>query len=307
MGKQGDAEGIRRSLIEDFIPQSLPDTASIEAKVTGENFPVAGRFLPKSTRQHLLAIYGFARFADDIGDEAQGDRLVMLDWLEEELERAVACSASHPLLVRLGETIRYLQLPTAPFHQLIEANRQDQAVRRYDTYEDLLGYCKLSAAPVGRLVLEVFGVATPARIAASDQVCAGLQIVEHLQDLKEDFARGRVYMPQEDLERFGCTEEDLGRAAAGAGLRRAVHFEAVRARRLLASSRGLCRGLPWRARAAVAGFASGGMAALDAMEAAGYDVLQRSCRPRAWRVALHAGACLLAAASASNQEAAPCS
>ncbi len=127
---------------------------------------------------------------------------------------------SHPLMVELQRTVRACRLPSGPFERLIEANRVDQVTTRYETFDQLLGYCQLSAAPVGELVLHVFGAATPERIALSDRVCAGLQVVEHLQDIAEDHARGRVYMPQEDLIRFGCKDVDLtGEAAAPTGAR----------------------------------------------------------------------------------------
>src|SRR5580700_10826968 len=132
-------------------PVALPSTASVLGQAADENFPVALRLLPRAVRGHLLAVYGFARLADDIGDEAEGDRLALLDWLAEELDRASRGVATHPLLARLTPTIRQFDLPLDPFQRLIEANRRDQVVRRYQTFDDLIGYCMLSAAPVGEL------------------------------------------------------------------------------------------------------------------------------------------------------------
>jgi phytoene/squalene synthetase len=169
------------------------------------------------------------------------------------------------VMVELQRTVRACRLPPAPFERLIEANRVDQVQTHYRTFTQLLEYCQLSAAPVGELVLHVFDAATPERIALSDRVCAALQVVEHLQDIAEDHARGRVYMPEEDLVRFGCNDEDL--AGAGTAARRAlVAFESERARRLLASGVPLARTLPLRPRIAVAGFVAGGRSALDVLQ-----------------------------------------
>ncbi len=178
------------------------------AQAGSENFPVASRVLPASVRGHLLALYGFARLVDDAGDEAHGDRLGLLDQLEADLERAFTGTARNPLLVALQPTLAQCSLPIAPFRRLIEANRRDQLVHRYQTFEELLGYCELSANPVGELVLGIFGAATPERIALSNRVCSGLQLVEHWQDIAEDFGRGRVYLPAEDRDRFGVSIQE---------------------------------------------------------------------------------------------------
>jgi squalene synthase HpnC len=248
-------------------------------KAERENFPVAAWFLPKATRRHLLAIYGFARLADDLGDEAAGDRLQHLDALQSELERAFAGTARHPILADLSATIRDCRLPPEPFLALIEANRMDQRVSRYATFADLRGYCRLSAEPVGRLVLMVTGSFTPGRAAWSDDVCSGLQLAEHWQDVAEDAARDRIYLPAEDLARFGVEEAQILRGASAPGLVRLMTFEVSRARGLLAAGAPLAGSLRGRMRLAVAGFAGGGAAALDAIEAAGYDVVRHRTRP----------------------------
>jgi squalene synthase HpnC len=240
--------------------------------------------LPRAERDHLLAVYGFARLADDIGDEAEGDRMALLDWLEGELDRAAIGAATHPLLRRVATTIARCDLPLQPFRDLIEANRRDQVVHRYETFDDLVDYCRLSAVPVGRLVLAVFGESTPARVALSDDVCIGLQVVEHLQDVAEDAVAGRVYLPQSDLRTFACAESDFSSPHAGRRLRAVLRHEAGRARRLLGATVPLARELPLRPRIAVCGFGAGGLAALDAMERADYDVLGRRCRPRPFRL-----------------------
>lgn len=281
-------------------PVALPSTESILGQAGDENFPVALRLLPRAVRGHLLAVYGFARLADDIGDEAEGDRLELLDWLAAELDRAWRGVASHPLLSRLTPTIRQFDLPLDPFLRLIEANRRDQVVRRYETFDDLIAYCRVSAAPVGELVLRIFEVSSPDRIALSDEVCSGLQIVEHIQDVAEDIARDRIYLPQSDLRSLGCTVAELRAPRTSPALRAVLRYEAGRARRLLGSAVPLARQLPFQARLAVCGFAAGGLAALDAIEGDGYEVLARQCRPRPLRLAVHLGRVGLAASTRSG-------
>jgi squalene synthase HpnC len=254
-----------------------PSREAVMAQAGAENFPVASRLLPRRFGGDLRAIYGFARLVDDLGDEASGDRLALLDWAEEELDRIYAgLEPEHAVMRVLAPTVREGNLPPEPFRRLIAANRHDQAVSRYGTFEELLAYCRLSAAPVGELVLHVFGAATPDRIVLSDAVCAGLQITEHLQDVGEDHSRGRIYLPREDLDRFGCAEDELAGTAATPALRNVIAFEAARARMLLAAGAPLTRRLPARARLAVAGFVAGGRAALDGLERAGWDPLQES-------------------------------
>jgi squalene synthase HpnC len=250
-----------------------PAASAVMARAAGENFPVASWVLPRRTRSHLLAVYGYARLVDELGDSAPGDRLAALDWLEGDLDRAFDGRPEHPLLIRLAPTLRECGLPREPFARLIEANRVDQRVSRYQSWDQLRGYCALSADPVGELVLDVLGLATPARLWLSSSICTGLQLAEHCQDVSEDLARGRVYLPAEDLERFGCTTADLAAEHAGGPLRRVMGFEVARARGLLSQGAPLIDELHGRARLAVAAFVAGGRAALDAIERAGFDVL----------------------------------
>ncbi|MGH2873700.1 MAG: squalene/phytoene synthase family protein [Solirubrobacteraceae bacterium] len=214
--------------------EALPTREEIVARADGENFPVALALLGPRLRRHLLAIYGFARLVDEIGDELDGDRLAALDEIERQLDAPL-----HPAMVALAATARECGLPREPLLALIEANRLDQRVRRYQTFEALLDYCRLSAAPVGELVLHVFDAATPERIALSDRVCAALQVIEHLQDRDEDRARGRVYIGPFDAQ--------------------------ARAQELLAAGPPLVSQLRGRARLAVAGFVAGGSVALDGL------------------------------------------
>ncbi|TYB50774.1 squalene synthase HpnC [Nonomuraea sp. PA05] len=251
----------------------LPDAATIRDKAHHENFPVALRLLPASTRRHLIAFYCFARLVDDAGDEYAGDRLAALDELDRDVTRVFTAGPRHPVLQTLQRSVRELGLPQRPLRDLIEANRRDQRVTRYATFDELLGYCALSANPVGRLVLHAFGAATPARARLSDLICSALQLIEHVQDVAEDHARGRIYLPGADLTRFGCTEEDLAAPSARGNLRALVAFECERAERLLDLGVPLIRTLPWRQALAVAAYVAGGRAALAAIRRAGYDVL----------------------------------
>lgn len=251
----------------------LPGEDTILPQSAQENFRVASRVLGRETAGHLMAIYGFARLVDDIGDEAGGDRLALLDTFEADLDRVYDGEPEHPLMQRLAVTVRACGMPRTPFDRLIAANRRDQVQARYETFGELVGYCDLSANPVGELVLYVFGVATPERIELSDRVCTALQLVEHWQDVAEDFGRGRVYLPAEDLERFGVSDAGLGAAEAGAALRELMAFEVARAHELLDEGAPLVGTLRGRARFAVAGYVGGGRANLDAIVRAGYDVL----------------------------------
>jgi squalene synthase HpnC len=257
-------------------PSGILGAEAVLAKAGRENFPVALGFLPPVERRRLEAVYGFARLVDDVGDLYEGDRRALLDWIEQDLDRAYAGRAEHPLLQRVSALVRDLALPREPFLRLLEANRQDQEVARYATWEELARYCTLSANPVGVLVLHVFGAATPERIAWSDAVCTGLQLAEHWQDVGEDFGRGRIYVPLEDMERFGVTEADVAATRPGAAFAGLMRFEVARARDLLRDGLALVGSLRGRHRLAIAAYVGGGRAALDAVERSGYDVLRRS-------------------------------
>jgi len=253
--------------------ERLPGAEDVLALAPHENFAVASLLLGPRTRRHLLAIYGFARLVDQLGDEVAGDRLELLDAFEVDLDRAFDGSPEHPLLRRLAATIHELGLPRAPFARLIDANRRDQRQAVYETFDELVDYCDLSANPVGELVLLVFGSATPRRIALSDRVCTALQLIEHWQDVAEDARRGRVYLPAEDRQRFGVGAEELTAATASGPLRRLLAFEVERAGKWLDDGAPLVGTLGGRARLAVAGYVGGGRATIEALAAAGYDAL----------------------------------
>jgi squalene synthase HpnC len=255
--------------------------ARIDAHARGENFPVASLLAPRAARPHLRAIYGFARLVDNLGDEAEGDRHRLLDELERELDGPPRTE----IMRRLHATISACRLPREPFARLIEANRIDQAKTRYETWDDVRSYCTYSAEPVGRLVLGVYGRADePELVAMSDDVCTGLQLVNFLQDPPRDFALGRVYLPQDDLRRFGVRDDEL----AGPLMDRIaalLRFEADRARVLLEPGLPLARAVGGRAGLSIALFARGGLAALDALERAGWDVFSRRPAPSRWTFA----------------------
>ncbi|MET7684757.1 squalene synthase HpnC [Streptomyces sp. NPDC005423] len=272
-----------------------PESTTLR-KAADENFPVAPFFLPRDWRTDLMAVYGFARLVDDIGDgdlapggadarllgvdpEAADDRLLLLDAFEADLMRVFDGTPAHPLLRRLQPTVRRRALTPEPFLGLIAANRQDQLVTRYESYDDLLAYCELSANPVGRLVLAVTGTSTPERIRRSDAVCTALQIVEHLQDVAEDLGRDRVYLPAQDMKRFHVQEADLATPTAGASVRALVAYEAQRARDLLNEGAPLVGSVHGRLKLLLAGFVAGGRAAIRAIAAAEYDVLPGPPRP----------------------------
>jgi len=256
----------------------------IMTRAAGENFPVALRVLPPGVRRHLRAIYGYARLTDNLGDEYAGDRSAALDWVVEQLDELFAGTPRHPVFRQLAPTVEGFQLSRGPFDDLVAANRMDQVKNRYSDWEDLLDYCALSANPVGRLVLAVFEVDTEERIVASDAVCSGLQILEHVQDVGEDVRAGRVYLPVSDMERFGCTIEDLLAPVAGPELRRLIASVGRRAFRLLESGRPLVKSLRGYARLAIAGFVAGGLAGLEEVRAADYEVL--SAKRQAGRIRL---------------------
>jgi squalene synthase HpnC len=278
------------------------DRDVLARKAAAENFPVSLRLLPRRYRGHLMAVYNFARTVDDVGDEAPPDeRLMLLDELDGDLSRLYAAQPEsgpgsqprYPAVQGLAEVVTECAVPAQCFRDLIDANRQDQVVTRYGTFEELLGYCALSANPVGRIVLYVFGCSTPERAELSDAICSGLQIVEHLQDVAEDLRSDRIYLPATDMRTYGCTELDLANEVAPAQLRRLIAFEVARAAALINSGAPLVSQLRGAARIAVAGYIAGGRAALAAIAAAHYDVLAATPKPTKSRTFRELGAVLV--------------
>jgi squalene synthase HpnC len=260
----------------------VPVLRQVLGRRHGENFSVAAAWIPGRERRLLLAIYAYARFCDELGDGGHPDADRLLDELERDVRGRRP--ARFPAVAGALDRIAASGLPREPLLDLIAANRQDQRVTRYATFADLLGYCRLSADPVGRLVLAAIGRSTELTRPLADAVCSGLQVVEHLQDVREDAQRGRIYLPQVDLAAAGVGEEELsGAGPAGPGLRRVIALEAERARELLVRGSALVGALGGWRRAAVAGYVAGGTSSLAAMQAAGWDVL--GARPRASKAA----------------------
>jgi squalene synthase HpnC len=261
------------------------DVAVVARRARTENFPVASVLFPRRLRPHLRAVYGFARLVDILGDEWDGDRPAALDELERELDACYSGHPSWPVLQVLAPTIHEFSLPREPFLRLIEANRMDQHVSEYETWDDLKEYCRHSADPVGRLVLGLLRLdGEPELVAASDDVCTGLQLVNFLQDVPRDLELGRVYLPLEDRRRFDVTVLDR----PSAELLELLRYEAARARGLLAVGRVLQERIGGRMGRAVGLFARGGLAALDALESAHWDVFTQRPRPSRTRLALAA-------------------
>ncbi|WAL99152.1 squalene synthase HpnC [Streptomyces sp. Je 1-369] len=287
----------------------LRDASAVLAKAADENFPVAPFFLPRAWRDDLMAVYGVVRLIDDIGDgdlapdaaharhlgldADTDDPLPLLDAVAADLDKVFAgTEPGHPLVRALRPAAERGTLTAAPFLDLIEANRQDQVITRYETYDDLVAYCALSANPIGRLVLAITGTETPERVRRSDAVCTGLQIVEHIQDVAEDLRRGRIYLPVEDMKRFHVSESDLALPTAGASARALVAFEVERARGLLNEGTPLVGSVHGRLKLLLAGFVAGGRAAARAIVAAGYDVLPGPPKPTKPRLLRETGAVL---------------
>ena len=271
-------------------PGPAGSLAPVAAKAAHENFPVALRLMPRRHREHLMAVYVYARTVDDIGDQAPpADRPRLLAEVEQAVRDLYDGPGRRdpglPAVSGLAAAIGACGIPMQPLIDLIRANQQDQVVSRYQGFEDLAGYCALSANPVGRIVLHVFGCYDQARAAQSDLICTGLQLAEHWQDVAEDLRAGRIYLPLDDLAEHGCTEADLAAPSAGPAVRRLMAAEVARARELIDAGAPLTGSLRGAARAAVAGYVAGGRAALAAIAAADYDVLSATRRPGRARTA----------------------
>jgi squalene synthase HpnC len=284
----GGSSRTDRTGVREHVRPGVTRAEEVVANASGENFPVALRVLPAVHRRHLTALYGFARLTDDLGDEAretgQADgalRLRLLDELDADVDRIYqGAPPRSPVMQNMGVTVAECHVPAQPLRDLIQANRQDQRVTRYQTFAELAQYCELSANPIGQIVLYIFGVATDERIALSDSICTALQLAEHWQDVAEDLASGRIYLPAEDLDRFDVTEADLAVPTAGLAVRELMRFETDRAAGLLDQGAPLVGTLRGAARVAVAGYLAGGRAALAAIRGQRYDVLIATARPR---------------------------
>ena len=263
---------------------------AVAARASGENFPVASLLFPRPLRPHLRRVYGYCRLVDILGDEAEGNRLELLDELEREVEACYTGGPTWPVMRELAPTIRVFNLPREPFLRLIEANRMDQRISEYETWDDVKHYCVHSADPCGRLVLGLLRRADdPVLVGHSDDVCTGLQLVNFLQDVPRDLELGRVYLPREDRDEFG--DPALDRPSLE--LRELLRFEAARATRLLRAGEDLREAIGGRIGRAIALFARGGLAALDALEAASWDVFTQRPKPSRARLAREAALVLV--------------
>ena len=266
------------------------EVAEVAARAAGENFSVGSILFPRSLRPHIRALYCYARLVDELGDAYDGDRLAALDELEEQVEATFTGEPSWPVLRNVQPTVREFDLPREPFLRLIEANRMDQRIAEYATWDDLKRYCTHSADPCGRLVLGVLRrLDDEELVAASDSVCTGLQLVNFLQDVPRDLELGRVYLPAEDRRRFG--EPALDRPSDE--LRALLGFEAERAVTLLRAGETLRARIGGRLGRAVGLFARGGLAALEALEDARWDVFTRRPKPSRARLAREAALTLV--------------
>jgi squalene synthase HpnC len=241
-----------------------------------ENFTIASWLMPRRMRPHMYAIYAYARIADDFADEERD--LAKLDEWERELDLAYAGAPHHPVFVALADTVRRFDIPRAPFADLLTAFRSDVDFKGFDTLDDLLGYCRCSANPVGRLVLYLFGYRDAECQRLSDLVCSGLQLANFWQDVAIDFTKGRIYFPRQDLARFGVDPAYFGRRLVTPAFVELMRHEIGVARALLAKGAALARLVDRRLSRDVLMFAGGGLRILRAIEKAGCDVFR--ARPR---------------------------
>lgn len=249
-----------------------------------ENFRVASWLLPRSLRPHFYHVYAYCRWADDLADET-GDRqrsLALLDWWEEQLHACYAGRCCHPVFIALAETIREFNIPPEPFLELLAAFRQDQQTTRYESFEELLGYCRNSANPVGRLVLYLGRCHDETRGRLADSICTGLQLANFWQDVAGDWDRGRIYLPLADCRRFGYNEGDFAARRASPEFRRLMRFEVDLAEQWLRDGLPLVEQMPARLRGDVWLFAHGGLKILERIREIDYDVWKR--RPKVSRL-----------------------
>jgi squalene synthase HpnC len=258
------------------VQEEARRVAALAARRHDENFPVAVLLVPRGLRDDMRALYAFCRATDDLGDEGDpGVRLALLEAWRADLRRCFGGEPGDPRLRALQATIVRHGLPPEPFLRLVEANVMDQRQDRWVTYSDLLHYCEHSATPVGRMVLGVLGYRDPWRTGMSDATCVGLQLANFWQDIRRDLRdRGRLYLPQEDMERFRVREADLWRPRATPALRELVAFEVARAREWLATGAPLAHVVPPRAGLYLRMFTAGGQAVCDAVGRQGYDTLR---------------------------------
>jgi phytoene synthase len=260
-----------------------------------ENFPVASVLLPAPLREPVAAIYDFARSADDFADEGElspQQRRALLAAYQAELDAIESGEPTrHPLFLRLRPVIARYSLPLQLFRDLLDAFTQDVNKDRYCDFVELTDYCRRSADPVGRLLLHLFGYATAENLSRSDAICSALQLINHWQDVGIDAAKGmngRIYLPQDDMARFGVGDGDIFRRVVSADFKKLLHFQVDRARALMLSGAPLGWDLPGRIGLEIRAIVAGGLRILDKIEAVDYDVFNRRpiLRPLDWPLIL---------------------
>jgi squalene synthase HpnC len=245
-----------------------------------ENFPVGSVLIPARLQPAIHSLYAFMRTADDFADENrkagdEAERLAHLDAWGRLLSDCERGQANHPVFIALRRTLDEHRLPVQWLRDLLHAFTMDVTVYRYKTYEDVLNYCRYSANPVGRLILTLFGYRDEQRYRMSDAICTGLQLANHWQDVEVDLRKDRIYLPQEDLDRFGVTVEELKARRWNEPFRKLLAFEVERARELFRTGRPLPESVGGRLRLELRVTWSGGVKILDKIEAADYDVFRR--------------------------------
>jgi squalene synthase HpnC len=266
---------------------AIPDHAPSEAEARDycrrlarshyENFSVASWFLPKQLRQHFFNVYAYCRISDDLGDEVgdAGASLQLLDQWENELNACYEGHPRHPVFVALAETVRKFEIPKQEFADLLTAFRQDQNVTRYETFDSLLGYCRYSANPVGHLVLYLCGYGDSERQQLSDYTCTALQLANFWQDVSADYAKGRIYLPLEDLRRFGVSEAGIRDGENSSAFCAMMKFEVERAREWFGQGLPLIAKVDRALATDIGLFSRGGQEILNAIERQQYSVLGR--------------------------------
>lgn len=263
------------------IPASPPSVEEAReycahlARTHYENFSVATWFLPRRLRQHFFNVYAYCRISDDLGDEV-GDSaasLALLDQWQRELDACYAGSPRHPVFVALAETVRQCAIPKHEFSDLLIAFRQDQTVTRFETFNDVLGYCRYSANPVGHLVLYLCGYRDPERQQLSDYTCTALQLANFWQDVSVDYGKGRIYLPLEDLRRFGVSEDDIARRQNSPAFCAMMKFEVERAHAWFRQGSPLAGKVDRELAIDLELFTRGGQEILRAIQEQGYAVL----------------------------------
>jgi squalene synthase HpnC len=245
--------------------------------------------MPRELRQDMFNVYAYCRWSDDLGDEIPDPALAgrALEWWRGELDACYADAPRHPVFVALHETIQRFEIPPEPFHHLLDAFVQDQTVKRFPTYADVEYYCVRSANPVGRLVLYLFGFRDAERQRLSDATCTALQLANFWQDVTVDWEKDRVYLPLEDMQRFGAREEQIPRREFNPAFRELMAFEVERARGLFREGLPLLKMVPRRLRLDLELFTRGGETILDLIERQDYNVLtQRPILSKAGKVGL---------------------